>query len=159
MKKFLVCYLISIMLCSCSIFENKVSLYLPQPTLTQKANWKNICGKWYSKTITKENDTLEQICDRYEDGTFIILFKITDVKGDKTLQTESGEWGISGNIYFTIIKVITENGEQGEVDVLSPLYRDAYIIKSLTDKKMVYQHINTKDIYVDKKVDKKFELK
>ncbi|MFZ4724845.1 MAG: hypothetical protein ACOYMD_05320 [Paludibacter sp.] len=159
MKKLSICFFISIMLCSCSIFENRVLAFLPEPTLKQNADWKNRCGKWYSKSITKENETREEICDSYEDGTFILKTKTMDKEGNITIHIESGEWGISGNIYFTIIKAITENAVQGEVDVLSPFYRDAYKIKSLSDKKMVYQHINTKDIYVDIKVDKNFELK
>ena len=159
MKRILIFIFISTMLTSCSIFQNRVLGYLPEPTSKQMSDWKNMCGKWYSKSVTKDNETREELCDQYEDGTFVTLAKTTNKNGDVIIHSESGEWGISGNIYFTIIKAITENGVQEQADVLSPFYRDAYIIKSLSDKKFIYQHLITKDIYTDTKVDKNFELK
>jgi hypothetical protein len=159
MKRLSIYIFVSIIFCSCSIFESRIVGILPQPTSKQEAEWNKICGKWYSQSLTKDNETREELCERYADGTFVNEFKTTDRYGNVTIQTESGEWGISGNIYFTIIKVITLNGIHEQVDVLSPYYRDAYKVKSLTDKKMVYKHITMKDVYKDIKVDKRFELK
>jgi len=159
MKRLSFLVFLSVLLAGCSIFENRIVGDLPLPTSKQETDWKNMSGKWYSKTITKDKEIREELCDRFQDGAFILKFKTTDKSGNVTIELESGEWGISGNIYFTVIKAITTDGVPEEIDVLSPYYRDAYKIKSLTENIMVYKHSIQNDTYKDTRVNKNFELK
>ena len=159
MKHAIIFVFVVAMFTNCSVFQNRVYGNAPELSTKQLVDWKNKCGQWYSKTTSNDNEIREELSTIYEDGTFSILFKETNKDGSVKFHKELGEWGISGNIYFTIIKSVIENGVQEEVDPLSPYYRDAYVIKNLTDKKCTYQHITTKDTYTETKVDKKFELK
>jgi hypothetical protein len=159
MKRLSLCIIVSILLCSCSIFEKRIVGITPQTSAKQEADWNMMCGKWYSKTKTVKNEIREELCEMFQDGTYLLKFKRVDTKGHSEFTIESGEWGISGGILFTITKSINFNGVDEQIDVLSPYHRTAYKIKKLSSSQLIYTHLTMNETYTDSKVNKEFDLK
>jgi len=116
-------------------------------------------GKWYGHSIVTGNKKREWLNERKNDGTYTIYFKTIDEEGNVEVQIEIGEWGISGDIYFSIFKKGIVDGKSFTGTSTDPYNRDAYKILKLDENEFVYKHIKFKDIFVTKKVSNDFELK
>lgn len=68
------------------------------------------------------------------------------------------EWGISGDINFTLTKGWLHDGEFVPTDPSDPNYSDAYVITELTDKLFKYRHVETQTEFTDHKVSDDYVL-
>lgn len=101
MNKLLIIVVICLSLSGCTI-TNKLPQFYPDLSKKDYTNWYRMTGKWYGNMESEDKGKNEWLVERNLDGTYIIQFKNTDKMGNVEKSTEIGEWGISGNIYFTI---------------------------------------------------------
>ncbi|MCA8380666.1 hypothetical protein ACV22X_05370 [Burkholderia orbicola] len=87
------------------------------------------------------------------DGTYSESFKVLEKGGKIRIAEETGQWGVSGNVFFTIT---TGRGEDGkviaEVDQSDAYYYDAYLIDYANDGENSIRHILTGDVFVSRRV-------
>jgi hypothetical protein len=67
-------------------------------------------------------------------------------------------WGVSGPIYFSIMKGWIKNSNFFPSDPRNPAYYDAYEIIEIDQKKFKYRSFDTGMIFEVKKVDDSFEF-
>lgn len=108
-------------------------------------NWNALVGKWHGNVLLKDGEKREWVIERTNTGQYSIDFFTTYKDGSTDRQTERGEWGISGNIYFTIFKSFVIDGDHDTTDSSDPYNRDAYVILKLTDRVFEYRHARTGD--------------
>jgi hypothetical protein len=106
---------------------------------TRRAKWPLLVGKWFGSTSTKEGGKYMWIADERNDGSHTIQFRTIDPAGKKVDKIESGEWGVSGDVYFEIYKADIRDGKPVPADPTNPANRDAYKIITLTQELFVYE--------------------
>ncbi len=87
-----------------------------------------------------------------------IDFLVEYEDGSTSESTETGIWGVSGDIYFTVIRGITYDGE-----IIAPPPEDAsmyhtYRVLKLTKNSFEYQTIVTGNVFRSKKVPDTFVI-
>jgi len=154
--------LIILLTSSCGLVKNTFSekKSLTCPIIEDNAinDWNNLTGKWYGKCKLKNNTIQEWLADRNNDGHYVIEFKTINEDGDNFKQIEKGEWGISGNVYFTIFKSYIINNYEETVDSTDAYARDTYKVFKLNNKIFKYRHIRTGENFKAEKVDSSFTL-
>lgn len=100
-------------------------------------------GHWFGDSPTKDGGRRMQIVERRRDGTMTIRFRVIDPAGEVHEQTQVEFWGISGPIYFTIMRGWLKGMRFDPADPTQPYYYDAYEIIELTDKTFRYRHVTT----------------
>ena len=163
MKKLILIISCSIFMFSCGINNKYLTGKKPyvSPPLTEKEvyQWNTLCGKWYGKSNLEGNEKREWLIDRKNDGSYITIFITIDQNGIRDKTIEKGEWGLSGNIYFTIFKSQIHNGYQFYADPSDPINRDSYKVLKLNNNLFKYMHLRTHVKYEVTKVNSTFELK
>jgi len=102
-----------------------------------------LIGKWSGKSDLLSGGTRTWTTHRYPDGTFRVDFSSTDEAGNVSNQTESGIWGVSGDIYFTATRGFIENGVMIHADTTDASLYDTYKIITISDKKFEYVNLST----------------
>jgi len=156
MKKLILILFCSALLLGCS---NKKPYVSPPVSEKESSQWELLCGKWYGKSDLEDNEKREWLMERNVDGNYTVTFITIDPKGNRDKTIEKGEWGTSGNIYFTIFKSQIHNGQEVAADPSDPANRDSYKILKLTQTLFKYKHLRTHGKYEVIKVDGNFELK
>ncbi len=159
MKKILAVILLLQFSSSCSLIKgDSIEYFKPRDTDKVLINWDNMVGKWYGVSIIENGDRREIIEERNSDGTFTIEFHTIDKNtGEISVQKEMGEWAISGNIYFTIVKfIINDENENEQIDPTDPYFKDAYKIIKLTNSEFICKSVVNGDKYSSKKVDSNY---
>lgn len=143
-------FLSLVLITSCSsIYTSKhtVNEEKPQLSVDQIENWSLMSGAWYASQPTKMGGVRQVISERYPDGTYKIRFKTTRKDGEINEQTEIGQWGLVGNIYFSIYRgILTPEGIKYS-NTSDPFNYDAYRVIELTENKLVYESIIEKTVY------------
>src|SRR6266849_1692080 len=75
-----------------------------------------LIGRWYGEQPMKEGGRRVQITEHCPDGTLTIGFHVVESSGNLRDQTEVGWWGVSGSIYFTIIRGWLRGGRVAPAD-------------------------------------------
>jgi hypothetical protein len=135
-----------------------IDRYKPDLTEDAKNQRERIIGRWFGESKTKDGFHRMWIDEERPDGTFIINFRTYDKNRNFEEQTEIGIWGISGPIYFTIIKKLVIEGFEVPVDPANPYYYDAYEVLTLTNQDFEYCEIATGNIFKAKRVSENFIL-
>lgn len=117
-----------------------------------------LVGKWYGDLPTKEGGRKQWVIDRADDGSYQIEFLVTKANNSQQQYSESGYWGVAGNIYFSIYRGATHKGEFYPSDPSDPYNYDAYSIINLTSSSFEYQNLDSKNNYVVNKVSTSFVL-
>ncbi|MFB6342770.1 hypothetical protein ACE1ET_13660 [Saccharicrinis sp. FJH62] len=154
MKKITLLTLV-VLISSCSTLK---SVYSPSLTEKDKNDWNLMTGKWYGSEISQDGSKLEWLTDRSVDGLYTINFKLTKPNGKMFKQSENGEWGISGGVYFSIYKILLKDGIAEVQNATNPHNRDTYKVLKLNEKEFVYKNFRTGIKYKVIKVDSTFEL-
>lgn len=151
--------LIIAIVCSCStLFKSNYknhAMYSPNLSNNEIVNWNALTGKWHGNSLLKSGLKREWIIDRKNNGQYSIEFYTTNKDGSIDKQTENGEWGVSGNIYFTIFKSFLIDGIRDSTDLSDPYNRDTYKILKLSDKIFEYKHLRTGEKFKVNKIDSK----
>ncbi len=73
-------------------------------------------------------------------------------------QTETGLWGYSDDVYFTITKATGQGKRLSPVDPTRPTYYDAYRVISLDGQSFVYRSPSDGNVYREHRVADDFQL-
>ncbi|WP_299493930.1 hypothetical protein [uncultured Shewanella sp.] len=82
--------------------HDEISVVKPGLSKDKVAQRIGFVGKWLSKQATKDGGSREAIIKRFEDGQYIIEFKIFNSSGVlQATQKEFGFWGrFGGNLFY-----------------------------------------------------------
>lgn len=123
----------------------------PEKTVDQKAQWGLMVGSWHGKQALKDVGSREWITIRSAEGKYKIK-----LKSAKPGECEVGEWGVSGEIYFTSAKGWLDVNQFTRADPKDPANRTAYDIIQLTETTFSYQHRETGEVLTEVKVSDDF---
>lgn len=128
-----------------------------RPESTRQTKWTQLVGKWFGSLDLEGGGKYMWINERINDGTYRVQFRVT-ASGKREESIEVGEWGVSGDIYFTIYKGDFEDGKIIPVDATNPTYRDAYRILKLTNDLFEYEGLDEGLSFSVRKVAPNFTL-
>ena len=111
-----------------------------------------LIGRWYGEAPTTEGGKRSQITDHCPDGTITVQFHVVDNSGNAWDQTEVGSWGVSGPIYFTIIRGWLRHDRFAPADPTDANLYDAYRIEELTAHTFRYKSVSSGDEFVISRV-------
>ena len=117
-----------------------------------------LIGKWYLEQPRSDGTTVRSLSTKNSDGTERIEFQIVYTDGMISESSEMAIWGISGDIYFTVVRELEWNGEPEEVSPEDPSKYLAYRVLKLTEEEFEYQTIVTGNIFQARRVPDDFEL-
>ncbi len=105
-----------------------------------------LIGTWFRYQDQSNNQLTEQ-AQFYQDGQFEFTF--STIKNGIIVDqiVEIGEWGLVGNIHFTITKAEKINGMLYPADLTDPGNYQAYTVLKLTNQQFSYQHVEDNDCY------------
>lgn len=112
-----------------------------------------LIGKWYRSTTNEHGEIISEYAEVAVDGSFEFTFIIHQSDGsvaDKII--ELGDWGLVGDIHFTITKSEIIEDEHYAVDLAEPDNYNAYRVLELTNKTFTYQHVVTEEIFISRRV-------
>ena len=133
-----------------------VTAMKPEITQSQEEIGQLLVGKWLGDQPTKEGGSRKWLVERRPDGKYLIQFRVTNSDGSILEQTEVGEWGVSGNIYFSIFKGWIDNGNFIPSDSSDSYNQDAYEIIKLTEQQFRYKNLDSGNEYTVKRVPNDF---
>jgi len=114
----------------------------PNIQSSRQIKWAQLVGKWFGILDLEGGSKYMWVNERKNDGTYKVHFRVIDPSGKRKEAVEVGEWGVSGNIYFTIYKGDFEQGRINPVDTTNPTYRDAYRILKLASDFFEYENLD-----------------
>jgi len=117
-----------------------------------------LIGKWFGESPVQEGGRKTWLMDRSGDGTFVVRFKNLTPSGKIEDESEYGDWGVSGDIYFTITRGWIRGGQKEPVHVRRSYFDDAYVVQKLTAEEFVYKSAADGDVYTVKKVPDNFTM-
>lgn len=106
-----------------------------------------LIGSWYRSDKTEFESTSE-MAQLNKDGTFSFTFYIYNLDG-KVLDevTEYGDWGLVGNIHFTITKEEVAEKQVYLADMTDAENYHAYQVIELNNEYFTYEHVVTGEKY------------
>ena len=112
-----------------------------------------ILGHWYRGHIDDNGNKLTEFAKIDIDGSFEFTFIQYNKQGEVLENiTELGDWGIVGDIHFTITKAELIEGEIFSADMTHEDNYQAYKILQLNSKILEYQHIITNEVFILRRV-------
>ena len=124
----------------------------PELDFSQEEKWYLLTGTWYSSQATKEGGIKQEIMQRSPQGNYKVIFRIYDKDSNFEEQTETGYWGVSGPVYFTILRGWIENNQLTPSSPSDPYNHDAYKIINLTSDSVEYENYSSGNRHTHKKV-------
>ena len=126
--------------CSTSLTHGKI-VEGNKPDLSKIAliNWEHLAGKWYGAQRELDGSRFEWIVERKYTGEYKSVFRHYQKDGTYDEKIEFGEWGLSGPVYFIIMRAWLEGDKLVYADMSNPYYRDAYEILSITVSEFHYR--------------------
>ncbi len=110
-------------------------------------------GKWYRSEHDENGNAFTEYAQLSADGHYEFTFIQHDDEGNISEQTvESGDWGLVGNIHFTISKSEFIEDEHYAADLTHEDNYHAYRVLSLTSQIFEYQHILTNEVFILRRV-------
>lgn len=112
-----------------------------------------LIGSWYRTDIDQENNCHTEFAQMSADGSYEFGFTIHDVQGQLIQQSiELGDWGLVGDIHFTIAKAELVDDEHYVMDFTDPNNYHAYKVLALTEQIFKYQHIVSNEVFILRRV-------
>lgn len=114
-------------------------------------------GRWFRNDVDDQNRKVIEYAQLTADGSFEFTFVTYDNKVDKSEQiveqvTELGDWGLVGDVHFTITKNEVIDEQVYGVDLNNRDNYHAYKVLNLNHQTFEYQHIETNEIYIMRKI-------
>lgn len=136
----------------------KVSTIKEEISESQEQRWQFMVGRWYGSQPAKSGGTRQQIMERFPDGTYKITVRHVTESGDSETNSEVGQWGIVGPVYFSIFRGGVNSYGVEPSDTSNPYNYDAYEIIELTDSAFVYKSYSSGTVFALKKVGSEFDF-
>lgn len=110
-------------------------------------------GRWYRNDIDEQGQQVVEYAELSADGSFEFTFVSTEQETNITEQViELGDWGLVGNVHFTITKSELIDQQLYAADLNDSDNYQAYNVLQLNHQVFEYQHIETKEIFMMRKV-------
>lgn len=110
-------------------------------------------GRWYRNDIDAQGRQTVEYAELSADGSFEFTFESTAQEKNVTEQiVELGDWGLVGNIHFTITKSELIEQQLYAADLNDSDNYQAYKVIQLDHHTFEYQHIETKEIFMMRKI-------
>jgi hypothetical protein len=110
-------------------------------------------GRWYRNDIDEQGKQVVEYAELSADGSFEFTFVSTEQQTNVTEQViELGDWGLVGNVHFTITKSELIDQQLYAADLNDSNNYQAYNVLQLNHQTFEYQHIETKEIFMMRKV-------
>ncbi len=114
-------------------------------------------GRWFRDDIDELNRKTIEYAQLSADGSFEFTFIILQENIGKAEQvveqvTELGDWGLVGDIHFTITKNEVINEQLYAADLNDSNNYHAYRVLQLNHHVFEYQHISTNEIFIMRKI-------
>lgn len=113
-----------------------------------KYHREQLFGRWYNTNTDEKGIQTSEYAELAVDGSFEITFLTFDDKGevcDKVV--ELGDWGLVGDIHFTITKSELIAEELYAADLADSGNYHAYRVLQLDNQIFEYQHIESNEVY------------
>lgn len=112
-----------------------------------------LIGKWFRQETSEEGDKTVEYATLTNDGQFEFNFSVYD-KNDELIgeNIELGDWGLVGDIHFTITKNEVIDQELFDADLTDELNYHAYKVIKLDHQLFEYQHIQSNEIFLMHKI-------
>ncbi|MFT6249098.1 MAG: hypothetical protein ACJAZQ_002310 [Cognaticolwellia sp.] len=110
-------------------------------------------GRWYRKDIDEQGQQVVEYAELSANGSFEFTFVSTEQETNITEQViELGDWGVVGNVHFTITKSELIDQQLYAADLNDSNNYQAYKVLQLNHLIFEYQHIETEEIFMMRKV-------
>ena len=110
-------------------------------------------GRWYRDDIDEQGKQVVEYAELSADGSFEFTFVSTEQQTNVTEQViELGDWGLVGNVHFTITKSELIDQQLYAADLNDSNNYQAYNVLQLNHQTFEYQHVETKEIFMMRKV-------
>ena len=116
-----------------------------------------LVGKWLGESTSDNGDLQMTLVERRENGTYSLTFR--RYKGrDYKESVEVGLWGLSGPIYFTIMRGWMTGGRFEPSDTAKAYYYDAYKIEQLDGATFEYRSVENGGRFSNRRVGDDFQF-
>ncbi len=114
-------------------------------------------GRWFRHDIDEHNRKTVEYAQLSADGSFEFTFITYTQKEGETEQvieevTELGDWGLVADIHFTITKNEVVDEQLYAADLNDSNNYHAYRVLQLNHHLFEYQHIDTDEIFIMRKI-------
>lgn len=117
-----------------------------------------LVGRWYGEATTREGRTRRWLRENMEDGRYRLSIRDYLPNGRVLQQVESGRWGLSGTIYFTLMEEWQQGNKSRASDPANPYNHDAYEILHIDERRLRLRHQESRQHLVMDRVDEGFRL-
>ena len=120
---------------------------------TMNYSRERLVGRWYRGAVDDNGNQLSEYADIAADGSYEFTFVTYDSKGEvKEQSIELGDWGLVGDIHFTMAKSEFVEQQHFAADLADPDNYHAYYVLKLDNKIFEYQHVVTKEVFILRRV-------
>ncbi|PHR80118.1 MAG: hypothetical protein COA59_17890 [Colwellia sp.] len=110
-------------------------------------------GRWYRNDIDAQGREIVEYAELSADGSFEFTFVSTEQETNVAEEIiELGDWGLVGNVHFTITKSELIDQQLYAADLNDSDNYQAYNVLRLNHNTFEYQHIETKEIFIMRKI-------
>lgn len=118
-----------------------------------------LVGTWYRSDTDENGQPFSEYAYLNIDGSFEFAFLRHDEQGEVIEQVvELGDWGLVGDIHFTMTKSENLDGENYAADLNNADNYHAYRVIQLNSQYFEYQHIVTNEVFILRRVVDKIGL-
>jgi len=112
-----------------------------------------LIGQWYRLDVDEQGQQMSEFAEVAADGSYEFTFSTLDNNGSVIQQSvELGDWGIVGDIHFTLTKSELVDNELYSADLANSDNYHAYRILQLNSQVFEYQHIVTNEVFIMRRV-------
>lgn len=117
-----------------------------------------LVGKWLGVAPLKDGGLRRWTNHRLADGTYVIVVRNLGVDGEVEENIEYGDWGVSGDVYFTVMRGWIRDGRRVAAVTRYAYYDDAYRIRLLENDRFEYVSVTSGRRYLVVRVSDDFSL-
>ncbi|GLX77054.1 hypothetical protein tinsulaeT_03940 [Thalassotalea insulae] len=112
-----------------------------------------LVGSWYRSDVDQQGCVHTEYAQVLDDGSYEFSFSVHDQQGEIVQQSlELGDWGLVGDIHFTIAKAEYIDNEMYASDLADPDNYHAYKVLELNEQIFKYQHIVSEEVFILRRV-------
>ena len=112
-----------------------------------------LIGQWYRLDVDEQGHQMSEYAEIAADGSYEFTFSTLDNKGSVLQQSiELGDWGLVGDIHFTLTKSEVVDNELYSADLANSDNYHAYRVLQLNSQVFEYQHIVTNEVFIMRRV-------
>lgn len=112
-----------------------------------------LIGQWYRLDIDEQGRQISEYAEISADGSYEFTFSTIATNGTVLKQSiELGDWGLVGDIHFTLTKSELIDNELYSADLANSDNYHAYQVLKLNSQIFEYQHIVTNEVFIMRRV-------